>query len=96
MTKMTHLLDSYSMYNLILNIFKVLNGELDKKGYQNKHKFFQKRAKNCSIQTLLYTYKNEKNNFFSQTKELFEKKRYLNLHNFNNRNAVTCHLIPSQ
>ena len=88
-------MDSYSMYNLILNIFKVLNGELDK-GYQNKHKFFQKRAKNCSIQTLLYTYKNEKNNFFSQTKELFEKKRYLNLHNFNNRNAVTCHLIPSQ
>ena len=36
-TKMRHLLDSYSMYNLILNIFKVLNGEIDKKEYKNKH-----------------------------------------------------------
>ena len=88
-TKMRHLLDSYGMSNLILNIFKVLNGEIDKKEYKNKHKFFQKRAKDCSIQTLLYTYKNENNNFFSQTKELFEKERYLNLHNFNNRNAIT-------
>ena len=88
-TKARHLLDSYGMSNLILNIFKVLNGEIDKKEYKNKHKFFQKRAKDCSIQTLLYSYKNENNNFFSQTKELFEKERYLNLHNFNNRNAIT-------
>ena len=89
MTKMRHLLDSYGMSNLILNIFKVLNGKIDKKEYKNKLKFFQKRAKDCSIQTLLYTYKNEKNNLFSQTKELFEKERHLNLHNFNNRNAIT-------
>ena len=88
-TKMRHLLYSYGMPNLILNIFKVLNGEIDKKEYKNKHKFFQKRAKDCSIQTLLYSYKNENNNFFSQTKELFEKERYLNLHNFTNRNAIT-------
>ena len=74
MTKMRHLLDSYSMYNLILNIFKVLNGELDKKGYQNKHKFFQKRAKNCSIQTLLYTYKNVKINFFHKQKNFLKRK----------------------
>ena len=87
--KTRHLLDSYGMSNLILNIFKVLNGEIDKKEYKNKHKFFQKRAKDCSIQTLLYSYKNENNNFFSQTKELFEKERYLNLHNFTNRNAIT-------
>ena len=89
MTKMRHLLDPYGMSNLILNIFKVLNGEIDKKEYKNKHKFFQKRAKDFRIQTLLYTYKNENNNFFSQTKELFEKERYLNLHNFTNRNAIT-------
>ena len=69
--KMRQLLDSYGMSNLILNIFKVLNGEIDKKEYKNKHKFFQKRAKDCSIQTFLYTYKNENNNFFSQAKELF-------------------------
>ena len=87
--KMRQLLDSYGMSNLILNIFKVLNGEIDKKEYKNKHKFFQKRAKDCSIQTLLYSHKNENNNFFSQTKELFEKERYLNLHNFTNRNAIT-------
>ena len=66
--KMRHLLDSYSMSNLILNIFKMLNGEIDKKEYKNKHRFFQKRAKDCCIQTLLYTFKNEKNNIFSQTK----------------------------
>ena len=41
------------------------------------------------MQILLYTYKNEKNNLFTQTKELFKKERYLNLHNFNNRNAIT-------
>ena len=78
---MRHLLDSYGMSNLILNIFKALNDEMDNKEYKNKPKFFQKGAKDCSIQTLLYTYKNEKNNFFSQTKEVFEKERYLNLHN---------------
>ena len=88
-TKIKHLLDAYGMSNLILNIFQVLNGDIDKKEYKNKHKFFQKRAKDFSIQTLLYTYKNENNNFFSQTKELFEKERYLNLHNFTNRNAIT-------
>ena len=88
-TKMRHLLDSYGMSNLILNIFKVLNGEIDKKEYKNKHKFFQKRAKDCSIQTFLYTYKNENNNFFSQAKELFEKEICLNFHNLTNRNAIT-------
>ena len=41
------------------------------------------------MQIFLYTYKNEKNNLFTQTKELFKKERYLNLHNFNNRNAIT-------
>ena len=41
------------------------------------------------MQICLYTYKNEKNNLFTQTKELFKKERYLNLHNFNNRNAIT-------
>ena len=86
---MRYLLDAYVMSNLILNIFKVLNDEIDKNEYKNKHKFFQNRAKDCCIQTFFYTYKSEKNNFFSQTKELFIKERYLTLHNFNNRNAIT-------
>ena len=36
----------------------------------------------CCMQTLLHTYKSEKNNFF-------HKQRYLFLNNFNNRNATT-------
>ena len=67
-TKMRHLLECYGMSNLILNIFKVLNEEIDKKEYKNKHKFFQRRTKDCCIQTLLYTYKNEKNKFFFTNK----------------------------
>ena len=66
----------------------MLNDEIDKQEYKSKHKFFQKRGKDCCIRTLFYTYKNEKNNFFSQTKELFKKERYINLHNFNNKNAI--------
>ena len=98
---MRHLLDACGMPNLILNIFKVLNSEIDKKEYKNKHKFFQKRAKDpsiqrSSIQILLYIFKNENNNFFSQTKELFEKERYLNLHNFTYRNAITKISFSSQ
>ena len=32
---------------------------------------------------------------FLQTKELFKKERYLNLHNFNNRNAITKRRLSS-
>ena len=93
--KMRHLLDSYGISNLILNISKVLNDEIDKKEYKNKHKFFQKRAKDGCIKTLRYTYKNQKNNFFSQTEELFKKERYLNLHNFSNRNTINKIMLSS-
>ena len=48
-TKMRHLLDSYGMSNLMLNIFKVLNDEIDKKEYKSKNKFFQKSAMDCCI-----------------------------------------------
>ena len=74
MAKMMHLLNSCGMPNLILNIFKVLQDEIDKKGYKNTFKLFQNRAKDI---------------FFSQTKELFKKKRYISLNNLNNRNAIT-------
>ena len=67
----------------------MLNGEIDKKEFKKSISFSKKKAKDCCIQTLLHTYKNEKNNFFSQTKELFKKERYLNFHDFNNRNAIT-------
>ena len=67
-TEMRHLLDPYGMSNFILNIFKVLKDEMEKKEYKNKQKFFQKRAKHCSIQASLYTYKNEEKNSFLKQK----------------------------
>ena len=36
------------MSNIILNIFKAFNDEIDKKEYKNKRRFLQKRAKNSS------------------------------------------------
>ena len=73
-TKIRYLMDSYGMSNLILNIFKVFNDGIDKKEYKNKHKFFQKRAKDCCIQTLLYTYKNENNFSLHELKISLKRK----------------------
>ena len=73
-TKTRHLLDSYGMSNLILNIFTMLKGEIGKREYKNKYQFFQKRAEDCSIQTLLYTYKNENNNFFHKQKNSLKRE----------------------
>ena len=39
--KMRHQLDSVGMPNLVLNIFKVLKYEKDKKECKSRHKFFQ-------------------------------------------------------
>ena len=44
-TKMKHLRDSYVMSNLISNIFKVLNDEIDKKKYKNKGEIFSKKLR---------------------------------------------------
>ena len=35
-TKIRHLLNSYGISNLILNMFKVLNAKIDKKKYKKK------------------------------------------------------------
>ena len=48
------------MSNLISNIFKVLNDEIDKKKYKNKDEIFSKETRDCC--------KNEKNNFFLTNK----------------------------
>ena len=72
--KMTHLLDSCGMSNLILNMFKVLKDEIDNKEYKNKHKFFQKRLRTVVSKP---------------TFTLIKRKRNQNLNNFNNRNAIT-------
>ena len=72
-TKMRSLLDSYGMSNLILNMLKVLNGEIDKKKYKkkNNHKFFQKTAKDCSIQTLI---RMKRTTFFHKQKKSLKRK----------------------
>ena len=58
--KMRHILDSYGMTNFILNTFKELKDKLDKKT-KNKCSFSPKIAEDCCKQTLLHTYKTEKN-----------------------------------
>ena len=37
--ELADVLDFYDMFNLSLNIFKVLKNEIHKKEYKNKHKF---------------------------------------------------------
>ena len=93
---MRSLLNSYGMCKLILNTFKMLKEEIDKKEQKNKHRFFPKKElKDCCIQTFLYIYKNANNNFFSLTKELFKEERQLNLNNINNRNVTTKIMVSS-
>ena len=73
---MRHLLDSYGMSNLILNIVKALKDEIDKEKYKNKHKLLQKRVQDCCIETLIYTYNKQ-------------KEGYLNLNNFNYKASIS-------
>ena len=46
----------------------ITRNEIDKKEYKDKHKFSQKRTKNCCIQALLHTYRNQKKNLFFTNK----------------------------
>ena len=73
------------------NLYKVVSGKISKEKYQPKHKFFQKRATDCYIQNQLYNYiDNEENrNFFTELKQTNKKERYLNLKNFEIRNALS-------
>ena len=58
----------------MINICKVVEGDLSKKDYKNKHNFFQKRAKDCFIKENLFTYTSEKTNIFTQTKDQYKSK----------------------
>ena len=55
-----YILDSYGLSKLMTNIFKIVEGDIRKKDYENKHNFFQKRAKDCFIQENCFTYASEK------------------------------------
>ena len=86
---MKYILDSYGSSNLIINTFKVVEGDIGKKDYKNKHNFFQKRAKNCFTQENFFIYTSEKMNIFIQTKDQYKKETCLNLKNYYNRVAIT-------
>ena len=86
---MKYILDSYGLFNLIINIFKVIEGDISKKDHKNKHNFFQKTAKNCFIQENFFIYVSEKINIFPKTKDNYKKETYLNLKNYDNKVAIT-------
>ena len=47
-----YILDSYGLSNLMINIFRVIEGDISNKDYKNRHNFFQKRAKDCLIKEI--------------------------------------------
>ena len=66
---------SYGMSNLILNIFKALNDEIDKKEYKNKHKFFQKKTPRILASKPSFTLiKMKITTFFHKQKNSFKRK----------------------
>ena len=73
----------------MINIFKVVQGDISKKDYKNKDNFFQKRPKDCFIQENVFTYASKKMNIFTQTKDQYKKETYLNLKSYDNRVAIT-------
>ena len=77
--------------NFMGNMYKVISGEISKEKYRSKHKFFQKRATDCYIQNQFYNYIDNEDNrsFFTELKQTYEKERYLNLKNFEIRNALS-------
>ena len=88
-SSLKYILDSYGLSILIINIFKVVEGDISKKEYKNKRNFFQKRAKDCFIQENFFRYASENMNIFTQTKDQYKKETYLNLKHYDNRVAIT-------
>ena len=83
-----YIIDSYRSSNHMINIFKVVEGDISKKDYKDKN-LFQKRAKDCFILENFFTYASEKMNIFTQTKDQYKKDTYLNLKNYDNGVAIT-------
>ena len=65
--------DSYGLPNLMKNILKIVEGDIRKRDYKNKHNTFQKRAKDLLI------FVTEEMNIFRQTKDMYKKETNLNL-----------------
>ena len=73
----------------MINILKVVEGDISKKDYKNKQIFFQKRAKDCFIQENFFTFTSGKMNIFKEIEEQYKKEIYLNLKNYDNIVAIT-------
>ena len=84
-------LELFGLGNLMGDIYKVISGEISKEKYHSKHNFSQKRATDCYIQNQFYSYieNEDSRSFFTELKQTYEKGRYLNLKNFEIRNAIS-------
>ena len=55
-------------------MLKVLRDEIDKREYENKHKFFQKRPKDCCIQPSYILIKIKRITSFHKQKNSLQRK----------------------
>ena len=88
-TNLKYISDSYGLPNFMINIFKVVEGNISKKDCKNKHNFFQTRDKDSFIQKNFFTYSSEKMHIFTQTKDQCKKETSMNLKDYDNRVAIT-------
>ena len=88
-TNLKYISDSYGLPNFMINIFKVVEGNISKKDCKNKHNFFQTRDTDSFIQENFFTYSPEKMHIFTQTKDQYKKKTSMNLKDYDNRVAIT-------
>ena len=76
--KMRNLLDSYGMSNLILNMLKVLNGEIDKREYKKKKKitisFSKKQLRTVASKLSFTLIKMKRTTFFHKQKKSLKRK----------------------
>ena len=61
------------------NILKIVEGDIHKRDYKNKHNSFQKRAKDCFFQENVLIFVSQEMNIFTQTKDQYNKETNLNL-----------------
>ena len=83
--------------NLTQNIFKLIESGISENSYTPKHKFFQKRATDCCLQRIFYSYIDSTGNqsFFNKLKQIFKKENYFRLKNFETPGAISRLRLPS-
>ena len=87
---MKSVLDNLGLSNLMLNIFKTIDGVIPQEEYENKENFFKKRNTDQYYQTFYnYIDRTEDRGFFMRIKEKYEKERYLEINNIELRTALS-------